>query len=304
MRLDRTHMGWMLGSVFYTAAATVVYVVYSITTPGGPKGDTWVGLAYGLIGFFLILFAGLLGARKKIVLARVGSLSWWMRGHLWLGMLSLPMILFHAAFAFGGPLTTVLMTLLFIIVISGIAGALLQHAIPGVMTAQVTEETTVEQIDRMFANLRREAFEVVWTACGDAPEADGERDAIKELIGDAPKKPKPANVIKFGEAEGQDQLQRFYRNTILPYLRKPRVIGSALASSTGATLTFDTVVVGLDPKLHEAVSCLAEICDETRQKVRQMHLHNILHGWLLLHIPLSMALMVLMVVHAVMALYY
>jgi hypothetical protein len=49
---------------------------------------------------------------------------------------------------------------------------------------------------------------------------------------------------------------------------------------------------------------LEDICDEARQLVRQEQLHHLLHGWLLVHIPISLALILLGAVHAVMALRY
>jgi len=52
------------------------------------------------------------------------------------------------------------------------------------------------------------------------------------------------------------------------------------------------------------VGDLEEICDEARQLERQERLHHWLHGWLLVHIPLSLALILLSAVHAVMALRY
>ena len=86
-----------------------------------------------------MLFAGLLAARKKLPVWRLGRAQSWMRGHLWLGLLSLPMILFHGGFRFGGLLTSMLMILLIIVVASGLFGAALQHYMPNVMTAEVTE---------------------------------------------------------------------------------------------------------------------------------------------------------------------
>ena len=77
-------------------------------------------LAFGILGYGMMLFAGLLGARKKVPVWRIGRAQTWMRGHLWLGFLSFPMILFHAGFAARGPLTAVLMALMFIVVLSGI----------------------------------------------------------------------------------------------------------------------------------------------------------------------------------------
>ena len=54
--------------------------------------------------------------------------------------------------------------------------------------------------------------------------------------------------------------------------------------------------------LHSSVDDLENICEEKRQLDQQSRLHKVLHGWLLVHIPLSYALLVLGAVHAVMAL--
>jgi len=55
---------------------------------------------------------------------------------------------------------------------------------------------------------------------------------------------------------------------------------------------------------HATLGDLEDICDEARQLTRQQRLHRWLHGWLLVHIPLSLALILLGAVHAVMALRY
>lgn len=49
---------------------------------------------------------------------------------------------------------------------------------------------------------------------------------------------------------------------------------------------------------------MEDICDEARQLVKQERLHRWLHGWLLVHIPVSLGLMVLGAVHAIVALKY
>jgi hypothetical protein len=55
---------------------------------------------------------------------------------------------------------------------------------------------------------------------------------------------------------------------------------------------------------HTTLGDLSDICDEARQLRRQERLHHWLHDWLLLHIPLSLALILLGAIHAVMALRY
>ncbi len=78
----------------------------------------------------------------------------------------------------------------------------------------------------------------------------------------------------------------------------------AATAERAAQLTSDYKKVFGSPEGKNVLRDLAQICNEVRLKVRQIRLHWLLHGWLLVHIPLSMALLVLMVVHAVMALYY
>ena len=55
-------------------------------------------------------------------------------------------------------------------------------------------------------------------------------------------------------------------------------------------------------KLYEVIDDVKNICEEKRDLDRQSRLHRILHGWLFAHVPLSFALIILSVVHAVMAL--
>jgi hypothetical protein len=47
---------------------------------------------------------------------------------------------------------------------------------------------------------------------------------------------------------------------------------------------------------------LENICEEERQLLQQERMHALLHGWLIVHVPLSFAMMALAVVHVFMAL--
>ena len=102
---------------------TAAYVAYATRAPDGPRGGSTLGLAFGVIGFAFMIFAALLGARKRVPTWRLGRAQAWMRGHLWLGLLSLPVICFHGGFHFGRTLTSILMWLLIITVLSGVLGA-------------------------------------------------------------------------------------------------------------------------------------------------------------------------------------
>jgi len=304
MLIDATHRKWFLGSAFGLALATVVYVPYSLHAPQGPKGSSTLGLVYGSVGFAFMLFAGLLGLRKKFPVWRVGRASWWMRGHLWLGFLSFPLILFHGGFHFGGPLTRALMLLFVFVWISGLLGAAVQHFMPRIHTAQLPMETIYEQIDRVRGQLAAEARQLVEETCG-ALEGEVSRSSERQRAV-AASAGVTANLTILSGLQSGDQasseLRQFFENEIQPYLDRAGIHASRLGNPAQARAMFQQVRVLLPPTLHSNVDDLENICEEKRQLDQQNKLHKVLHGWLLVHVPLSYALLLLGAWHAVVAL--
>jgi hypothetical protein len=72
MRIDRTHRPWLIGTIVAFLATAAIYVAYAEQIPGGPRGGTAIGLAFGIAGYALMLFEGLLGVRKKVPVWRLG----------------------------------------------------------------------------------------------------------------------------------------------------------------------------------------------------------------------------------------
>src|SRR5262245_38087058 len=172
MLLDRTHRRWLFGCLIVLAVAVVAYVPYALTALHGPSGGRALGLIYGFLGLALIGYAGILGARRKVPTWRVGRAATWMKGHLWLGALSYPIILLHSGFQIGGPLTFALMALLTVVVLSGIYGLILQQLLPRMMLAQLPLETVYEQIDSVVTQLRIEADTLVSAGAGPLPVSE------------------------------------------------------------------------------------------------------------------------------------
>ena len=65
-----------------------------------------------------------------------------------------------------------------------------------------------------------------------------------------------------------------------------------------------TLVVRTPEEWRPKLERLAAICEESYQLAVQRRLHDVLHGWLFVHAPLSFALFVLAAFHIVMALKY
>lgn len=301
MLLDRKNNAWAIAFVVLLVAGTAAYVPYHLNAMNGPSGGSWPGLIFGIIGFGMLLFVGLLGVRRYFPAWRVGRTEMWMRGHLWLGLLGFAMILFHGGFQFGGTLTTVLMWLLIVLTVSGVYGVILQQVMPRLMTSQIRLETIYEQIPHVVMQLQAEAEETL-KAIGAAVEEPATAGAAKRDWSGIPDSGVRKGVAE-APKEGGDVLRDFYMEQVRPYLAD-KSPDSALSHSGRSTVVFANVKGMLPPPLHETLSDLEDICEEYRQLMRQKRLHNWLHGWLLVHVPLSYAFLVLAIVHAIYSMSY
>ena len=304
MLIDHTHRRWMIAAIAITIAAAVLYVPYA-RGAATVSGGTAIGLAYGIAGFSLMLYAGLLGARKKVPVWRLGRAQTWMRGHLWLGLASAPLIVLHAGFTIGSGLTLALMLLLSVVITSGVWGAWLQHTMPRRMLRDVPMETIYEQIDHVRAQLLMEADTVVAEACGKlevetiVPTARAR--GVVGTAGEAESARTTLATIDRVDAEDSAPLREFYREELRAFLERP-TSDHPLADPLKAEARFDKLRALLPATFRAALADLENICEEERQLRRQSRMHLVLHGWQLAHVPLSIALLVLAMVHIVMAL--
>ena len=326
MRIDRTHRASAVASLAVFAVSLVVYITYALNAPQGPRGGGAIGLLFGIIGFGFMIFAALLGARKRVPTWRLGRAQAWMRGHLWLGLLALPMILFHGGFHFGGTLTRVLMWLLIITVVSGVFGAALQHYIPRIMTGDVPLETIYDEIGHVRSLLREEADRAVEAVCGNFGLANSSPKERQRAGGFTALRPIAATAVPLRTSaavsagasaavaaaaerillskEQSAPLRNFYLSEMRPFLEQAKKTGWHLGDPVSASSAFAGLRTLLPAAAHATLDDLEDICGEARQLARQEQLHHWLHGWLLVHIPLSLAVILLGAVHAVMALRY
>jgi hypothetical protein len=315
MRIDSTQRTWAIAFAIIFAVSLIAYVVYTQNSIQGARGGSTVGLTFGILGFAFMLFAALLGARKRVPVWRLGRAQAWMRGHLWLGALSLPIILFHGGFHFGGTLTRVLMWLLIFTVFSGLFGAVLQHYIPRVMTADVPMETIYDEIGHVRNLLLEEADRAMEGLCGAIGCSKPSLEEVQRAGGFTAMRPMaaaakvgtavaPAAEILLLSEEESAPLRRFYFNEVRPFLERPAERRLLLSDASKARLGFSGLRTLLPERAHPTVDDLEDVCEEARQLQKQRRLHHWLHLWLLVHIPISLALIVLGAVHAVMALKY
>lgn len=290
MLLDARHKRWLGATVVLVAAAAAVYVPYHLRAPNGPSGGSVVGIAFGLAALAIMVFEGLLGARRRVPSWRVGRPETWMRGHLWLGFLTVPLVFFHAGFRLGGALAVVLVVLLVIVTLSGVLGIILQQILPRVMTIRVPMETIYEQIANVRLNMVAEADRLVTSVAGSLQTAGVPSTGTAEA---------PSKLIQ--PLVGFEPLRDFYVGRVRPFLSRER-LGKSVEDTSPAAFTAVRMLV--PPPLHETLRDLEGMCEERRQLASQARLHRWLHGWLLIHIPLSYALLLLSLVHAAQSVRY
>src|SRR5687767_10176356 len=109
-------------------AATASFIYYARNEyPHG--GSTW-GLAYGIAGSALILLLAFFGVRKRWYRSTFGTLEQWLQSHIYLGVLVLVILFFHAGGRFHDNVAVATLVLLSIVVVSGIVGAVLYATVP------------------------------------------------------------------------------------------------------------------------------------------------------------------------------
>ncbi|HLJ91668.1 MAG TPA: hypothetical protein VKU02_00610 [Gemmataceae bacterium] len=129
MFIDGTHRRWVAAFLLLALLASALY----LAPRPRATASTWPGLLFGLGGTGLAVFCGLLTGRKTLLRMQHGACwrllrsSVWEKGHIYFGLLSCLLLHFHGGFRMGGPLTSVLVVVLWAIIVSGLAGLLFRH---------------------------------------------------------------------------------------------------------------------------------------------------------------------------------
>ena len=293
MIIDRTHARWCYFVLIFTGLLALSYLIYVHTSMVPPTGGTILGLIYGILAFLIMAFVSLLGARKKVPAWRIGRATTWLKGHLWLSLLLIPLLLFHSGFKSGGPLTVVIWMIFAIVMASGLLGIILQQMLPRLMTEQVRMETIYDQIDHVLQQVRYETDIQITQLVGPL--------GVELIV------PEGATAAKIKEGipqPGSEQSKKFYLDRVRPSLDPAVPVDATFNSATKINTFFEEARLVLPPNFHATLDTLRDVMEECRQLERQKTLHHWLHGWLFCHVPLSVLLMVLTLIHIVTALWY
>jgi hypothetical protein len=279
--IDSKHVRWIIPTAVVAVLAIGLHLWWGRNVPGGLTGGTTLGLWYGVIGTALMIYAGLLAAHRRIPTLWhwriIGPRTRLLRGHIWLGLLSVVFILAHSGYRWGGTLEVALWIVFGLTILTGIVGLVLQQYLPHTITTRLDAETPYEQIPHVCDVMRQ--------------EADGVLQGVRDRTDLNP--------------QVKDRLARFFQDRVRPFLVPRFDRSSPLSRPLDAELLFSRVRAepGMD-LVEEPLEQLRQIADERRQMGEQESLHWWLHSWLLIHIPITLALLVLAAAHIVASLYY
>jgi len=306
---------WIILSLLILLVSTAGYFGYAATTRVGVSGGSWQGLTFASIGTAIILFAWLLTVRKWRRSARVGKAYTWLQGHVYLSIVSYPLILYHAGFHWGGLLTSVLMWAFTVCYFSGILVLILQQIIPRLLLEEVPLETIYEQIDHVARKNLEAADELIEAHAAVAV-------AVPDLGDDAFESVRASRSLS---RESSGELKTFYDRSVRPFLahdlpptsqsQRAAVISAWLSSAKHLLIPepkppapqaadFAEFRRGLPESMHPILDALEGYTEERRQFALQKRMQHMLHGWLLLHVPASWIMIVLIPLHGVMAVRY
>jgi hypothetical protein len=318
--LWKLHGRWLIATIVLAIVAIAITWLSALKSGRWPGGGSPTGLLLGVFAAAIFVFELALVAKKTKALRTARwalSAQVWMRAHIWLGLLSVPLVVLHSGGRVGGTLTTVLVLIFAVVILSGVWGLIMQNLLPKLLLEAAPAETVYSQIDRIGRQYAAEARRLVALACGSEQEsavsqyelADRNRSAVAmaaEIHG-APRhvglqvvrsphpaserqRPTPSPAIV--EALGRD---------IGAFLATGRSQHRALGPRQRNEWYFDDLRLRVAPELRTLVGQLEELCERRRQLNVQRRLHFWLHNWLWLHLPLSVALMLLLAAHMVFA---
>jgi hypothetical protein len=271
-----------------------------------PQPSSGFGVLLGLVGGGIVLFEMALLPRKWLRWLRLVRTKVWMRLHVWLGLACLPVILVHAGLGFGGPLPAVTLILFLLVTASGIWGLVMQQWLPEKLLDEAPAETIASQTGFVGEYHADEAARLIESLTNLPPEIDelvgaNANGSARGAVGVAVVVGVRGQPVVTGQPAAE--LAAFRTDVLVPYLRgeRPR---SPLATRAEAERRFAQLREAMPEAALPAIDRLERLADLRRQWDYQLRLNRWLHNWLAVHLPLSIMMTGLMLVHAVRALKY
>jgi hypothetical protein len=309
------HRKWFWPCLVLAVAAAAWYGVEASLAGSLPGGSSAPGLAAGIVAGLLFFGLFAFALRKWAPLSwvfRIKPTKFWLAQHIWFGLLTFPLVVLHSGLLtrWGGYLTIALLVVYLVVFLSGVYGLWMQQRLPRSLLQEIPDETIHSQIPALSGELLDEAELLVLATCGPPPDqpqgglAILEKNLRRVRASRSGKGTGLLRVLPEMPVEDTEPLRRYFRAVIDPYLRSDTSNRSRVRLRARMKHDFRDLRLRLNPAVHPVVDALEDLCERRRQFDEQAQLHSRLHGWILFHLSFSAVLLVLLVWHAVTAIWY
>lgn len=163
--LEYKHYRYLKLAASLCLLATVAYAWhrgYHFDTPGGVGyGGSWMGYALGGLAALLIVWLLWLGIRKRQYRSSMTTVQGWLSAHVYLGLACLVIATLHTGLELGLNLHSLTYVLLMAVVASGLYGVLVFTQVPAHMTGEMGDDsiqTLLSQIQEIDQQARKLAL--------------------------------------------------------------------------------------------------------------------------------------------------
>ena len=278
------YLWWSLGLV------AVSIVIYS--TQGGfqpANGGTWQGYVLGTAGALLILWLLMLGIRKRRYSSNVGTVAGWTSAHVYLGTALLIIATLHSAGQLGWNVHSLAYMLMCIVIFSGFYGVYTYINYPHLITANRSGSSRSGLFAELF-ELDKRGRELGARA----------PDDINVVVRSAIERTAVGGGI-YAQLAGKDQ-SRFVR----PSSAETSAAGKPVSNADQqpvigfiADRLPRTNKVAESELLQELLEVFCRRQAILRRVSHDIRLRGRIRVWLLIHIPISVALLFALVIHIV-----
>jgi hypothetical protein len=264
-----------------TAICIALYVSQWFFAGQPPNGGTWQGYILGTLGALLIVWLSLLGFRKRSYRSTMGTVQGWTSAHVYLGAFLLVIATLHSALQFGWNVHTLAYVLMCLVIVSGFYGLYVYMHLPGRMAINSAEKDRGQWLGELM-DLDAQIRDVVQRC-----DAELQALALSAL-----------ELTRFGGSAWQ-QLRARDSSRVVPLSGgKPvpnpeqQVVIDALAARVPAARKREEAEV-----LNELLGFFGRRQVILHVLRKDIQLKALVKIWLYLHIPLTVALLVALLVH-------
>lgn len=284
------YLKWAMG------LALITLLLYVVDRPlEGSSGSTALGYGLGSLGGLLILWLTWLGVRKRQY-QKPGRLKAWVSAHVYLGLSLLVIGTLHSGLQFGWNIHTLAWALMVLVILSGVVGVLCYSTFPRALMRLPHGGTRKQQLAEII-ELNQRAI-----ALADTIEPEIHRQVVRSCekmqVGGTLwrqlRGPRPASVALMHQLQGalsgagEDPADRPHDGTLV-------FMASQVLKGTGSQR---------NKQLRQLVDVLALRDQKVWRLNREITLNTRMRAWLLLHVPLSMALLAALLGHVLIVFMY